>query len=138
MNNPSQTTLRSYSCHILRKTTWQYQSSLLFICCVLVWTWLLACRRERHTSHISDTSPILFNPFSIAHLPVSWGIDIRARAIDSIPTCLRAIKLSARIYSSWAERKAKKLSPPAHVRGQRVKKGSDIEARAWRKMLESK
>lgn len=73
-----------------------------------------------HFRHISHFIQSLFHPSSVGQL----GIDIMPRSIDS---CLRAIKLSARIYSRWAERRAKKLSPPAHVRGQRVKKGSVTE-----------
>lgn len=91
----------------------------LFLCRVLDWTW-----------HISHSFQSLLHCSSVGQL----GIDIRPGVIDSIPTCLRAIKLSARIYSRWAERKAKKLSPPAHVRGQRVKKGSAMEARVWGKV----
>lgn len=64
----------------------------------------------------------LFNCSSLGQL----GIDFRPLSIDSILTCLRAIKLSSRIYSRWVERKAKKLSTLAHGMGQRVKKRSEV------------
>lgn len=79
-------------------------------------------KRVTHLTHLRPISHSFQSHFyrsSIGEL----GIDIRPRSVDSIPTRLRVIKLSARIYSRWAERKAKKLSPAAHVRGQRVKKG---------------
>ena len=64
-------------CQNLRKpTTWDEQPSLfpaLSLSCVLDWTWSPACRRERHASHTFQTHfTRSFNPFSIAHLSVSW------------------------------------------------------------------
>lgn len=117
-------------CHIIIDRNTGPPYFLPLFCAAVSWI-ELSCRlaEENDTPHTFQTHPpfssVLFHCSSVGQL----GIDIRPFSADSIPTCLRAIKLSARIYSRRAVRKAKKLSPPAHVRGQRAEKRSKMEAR---------
>lgn len=74
--------------------------------------------RKSDTPHTFQTHLPFFSTFHHCSSVGQLGIDFSPISIDSIPTCLRAIKLSAKIYSRWKESKAKKLSPPRHVRGE--------------------
>lgn len=108
----------------------------VYVICLSVFSLLcpgqsLVSGSQKRATQISDTSLILFFKIpSPSLICQSAGYRYQALLYRHNIQSLRAIKLSARIFSRSAERKAKKLSPPAHVRGQRVKKGIDIEARA--------